>query len=266
MHDLVVGADGRKRCGWCVSAPDYVAYHDDEWGRPVRDDDRLFEKLCLEGFQSGLSWLTILRKREGFRQAFAGFDIEAVARFGPADVERLLGDAGIVRHRGKIEAAIANAVAAARVQEEGGSLADLVWSFAPTAPTSRATTHGRSARRDTRIDGACKGASAPRVPVRRTDHRVRVHAVHGAGERPSRWMLLPDRRMTERVGRLDRWSAGSGRTLGDQVAALGLRNSDEGATARPRRLEQHRSCERFEGGREHLYECGRAPDVEPVVE
>ena len=94
MHDLVVGADGRKRCGWCASASDYVAYHDDEWGRPVRDDDRLFEKLCLEGFQSGLSWLTILRKREGFRQAFAGFRIEAVARFGPADVERLLGDAG----------------------------------------------------------------------------------------------------------------------------------------------------------------------------
>jgi DNA-3-methyladenine glycosylase I len=132
MHDLVVGPDGRKRCGWCAWAPDYAAYHDDEWGRPVRDDDRLFEKLCLEGFQSGLSWLTILRKREGFRQAFAGFDIAAVARFGPADVERLLGDAGIVRHRGKIEAAIANAVAASRVQQDGGSLADLVWSFAPT--------------------------------------------------------------------------------------------------------------------------------------
>jgi DNA-3-methyladenine glycosylase I len=132
MHDLVVGADGRKRCGWCASAADYVAYHDDEWGRPVHDDDHLFEKLCLEGFQSGLSWLTILRKREGFRQAFAGFDITAVARFGPVDVERLLGDAGIVRHRGKIEATIANAVAAARIRAEGGSLAELVWSFAPT--------------------------------------------------------------------------------------------------------------------------------------
>ena len=132
MHDLVIGSDGVRRCGWCASAPDYVAYHDDEWGRPVRDDDRLFEKLCLEGFQSGLSWLTILRKREAFRRAFGGFDIATVARFGPADAERLLGDAGIVRHRGKIEAAIANAVAAARLQEDGGSLASLVWSFAPT--------------------------------------------------------------------------------------------------------------------------------------
>jgi len=132
MHDLVVGSDGVRRCGWCSAAPDYVAYHDDEWGTRVLDDDRLFEKLCLEGFQSGLSWLTILRKRESFRRAFAGFEIVTVARFGAADVERLLGDAGIVRHRGKIEAAIGNAAAAARLQEEGGSLADLVWSFAPT--------------------------------------------------------------------------------------------------------------------------------------
>lgn len=132
MPDLIVDADGRKRCGWCASTPEYVAYHDDEWGRPVRDDDRLFEKLCLEGFQSGLSWLTILRKREHFRQAFAGFLIDEVARFGPGDVTRLLGDAGIVRHRGKIEAAIANAVAAARLRDGGRSLTELVWSFAPT--------------------------------------------------------------------------------------------------------------------------------------
>ena len=135
MHDLVAGADGVRRCGWCAGAPDYVAYHDDEWGRPVVVDDRLFEKLCLEGFQSGLSWLTILRKREAFRRAFAGFEIAAVAPFGPADVERLLGDAGIVRHRGKIEAAIGNAAAAARVQNEEGSLSALVWSFAPQQPS-----------------------------------------------------------------------------------------------------------------------------------
>ena len=102
----VRGEDDRARCGWCVSAADYVAYHDDEWGRPVADDIRLPEKLCLEGFQSGLSWLTILRKREGFRRAFAGFDPAAVARFGPADIDRLRTDAGIVRHRGKIEAAV----------------------------------------------------------------------------------------------------------------------------------------------------------------
>ena len=128
---VVTGDDGRMRCGWCVSTPDYVAYHDDEWGRPVVDDVRLYEKICLEGFQSGLSWLTILRKREGFRRAFAGFDPAVVARFGPADVERLLADAAIVRHRGKIEATVANAAATLRAQEEHGSLAAVVWSFEP---------------------------------------------------------------------------------------------------------------------------------------
>ena len=127
----VRGPDGKRRCGWCVSAPDNVAYHDDEWGRPVTDDVRLYEKLCLEGFQSGLSWLTILRKRERFREAFAGFDPERVARFGPRDVERLMRDEGIVRHRGKIEATIANARATLEVQERGGSLGALVWSFEP---------------------------------------------------------------------------------------------------------------------------------------
>ena len=125
------GADGKRRCWWSTSTEDYAAYHDDEWGRPVVDDVRLYEKLCLEGFQSGLSWLTILRKREGFRRAFAGFDPEAVARFGDADVERLLGDAGIVRHRGKIEAAINNGRAVLDVQDRFGSLAALVWSFEP---------------------------------------------------------------------------------------------------------------------------------------
>jgi len=128
----VVGEDGRRRCWWCSATPEYRAYHDDEWGRPVVDDVRLYEKLCLEGFQSGLSWLTILRKREAFRRAFAGFVPERVARFGPADVERLLGDAGIVRHRGKIEAAIGNARATVAVEERFGSLTALVWSFEPS--------------------------------------------------------------------------------------------------------------------------------------
>ncbi len=128
---VVRGDDSRRRCGWCVSASDYIAYHDDEWGRPVTDDTRLFEKICLEGFQSGLSWLTILRKREGFRRAFAGFDPEGVAAFGPSDVERLLGDAGIVRHRGKIEATIANARGTLEAKRRHGSLAALVWSFEP---------------------------------------------------------------------------------------------------------------------------------------
>ena len=129
--DLVVGDDGRARCRWGASTPDYAAYHDEEWGRPVRDADALYEKLCLEAFQSGLSWLTILRKREAFRAAFAGFEIEAVARFGPDDVERLMGDAGIVRNRAKIEAAIANAKVAERV----GDLPGLLWSFAPDPAT-----------------------------------------------------------------------------------------------------------------------------------
>jgi DNA-3-methyladenine glycosylase I len=128
---VVRGSDGVRRCSWGGSTPDYIAYHDDEWGRPVTDDVRLFEKFSLEGFQSGLSWLTILRKREGFRKAFAGFDPERVARYGARDVTRLLDDAGIVRHRGKIEATIANARATLAVQEARGSLAALVWSHEP---------------------------------------------------------------------------------------------------------------------------------------
>src|SRR3954447_7112159 len=128
---LVRGDDSLKRCAWCVATPEYVAYHDDEWGRPVVDDTKLFEKLCLEGFQAGLSWLTILRKRENFRRAFHGFDPERVARYTERDVVRLLGDAGIVRQRAKIEAAIANARATLAVQEARGSLADLIWQFEP---------------------------------------------------------------------------------------------------------------------------------------
>ena len=138
-HDgtgLIRGEDGRLRCWWHGGAPDYQAYHDAEWGRPVAEDTRLFEKLCLEGFQAGLSWLTILRKRETFRAAFAGFDFEAVARFGERDVARLLQDAGIVRHRGKIEACINNARQACALAEERGSLAAYVWGFEP-APESR---------------------------------------------------------------------------------------------------------------------------------
>jgi DNA-3-methyladenine glycosylase I len=132
LPDLVRGDDGARRCRWGAAPPEYAAYHDDEWGRPVTDDTRIFEKLSLEGFQSGLSWLTILRKRDGFRQAFAGFDPAKVSRFGARDIERLLGDANIVRHRGKIEATIANARATLSVQADGCSLSDLVWSFAPT--------------------------------------------------------------------------------------------------------------------------------------
>lgn len=119
------------RCSWCGEDPLYVAYHDEEWGRPSGDDIHLFEKICLEGFQSGLSWLTILRKRENFRAAFAGFDFHQVARFGAEDIERLLGDAGIVRHRGKIVSTINNANRALDLIEEAGSLAAFLWSYAP---------------------------------------------------------------------------------------------------------------------------------------
>jgi len=129
----VIGADGQARCRWAGSAPDYLAYHDEEWGRPVRDDDALYERLTLEAFQSGLSWLTILRKRPAFRTAFAGFAIDKVAAFGPDDEARLLADAGIVRNRAKIEAAVANARAAADLPE---GLSALLWSFAP-APRPR---------------------------------------------------------------------------------------------------------------------------------
>lgn len=128
---LARGGDGARRCWWGVSTDDYIAYHDDEWGRPVVNDHRLYEKLTLEGFQSGLSWLTILRKRDAFRRAFAQFDPAAVADFDERDVERLLTDAAIVRHRGKIEAAIANARATLEVQQARGSLAALLWSFEP---------------------------------------------------------------------------------------------------------------------------------------
>jgi DNA-3-methyladenine glycosylase I len=132
---LIVGEDGVCRCWWGASAPEYVAYHDTEWGFPVADDVRLFEKLSLEGFQAGLSWLTILRKREAFRRAFAGFDFTRVAGFGERDVNRLLNDAGIVRHRGKIEAVINNARRAVELVEEEGSLAGYVWRFEPPART-----------------------------------------------------------------------------------------------------------------------------------
>ncbi|HEY7262431.1 MAG TPA: DNA-3-methyladenine glycosylase I [Trebonia sp.] len=132
----VAGPDGRLRCPWGLSAPEYLAYHDIEWGRPVRGDQAIFERLSLEAFQSGLSWLTILRKRENFRKAFAGFDIAAIAAFGPHDVQRLMSDAGIVRNRAKVNAVIANARAALELST---GLSDLVWSYADpdTRPAPR---------------------------------------------------------------------------------------------------------------------------------
>ncbi len=131
MSSTIPGPDGKPRCGWCGAAPEFFDYHDREWGYPVGDDIRLFEKICLEGFQSGLSWRTILAKRDNFRAAFAGFDFNKVAEFGPLDVDRLLQDAGIVRHRGKIEATINNAKRAVEMVEREGSIAAFFWSYEP---------------------------------------------------------------------------------------------------------------------------------------
>lgn len=133
MNATMTGPDGKPRCHWCGAAPEFLHYHDTEWGFPVGDDRRLFEKLCLEGFQSGLSWRTILAKRENFRAAFHGFDFDRIASFTARDVERLLGDAGIVRHRGKIEAVIHNAQRAQELVKREGSLAAFVWRYAPDA-------------------------------------------------------------------------------------------------------------------------------------
>lgn len=134
MSSVFKGQDGKLRCGWCAATPEYVKYHDLEWGRPVGDDQRLFEKLSLEGFQSGLSWRTILTKRENFRRAFHDFDFDRVARFKERDVQRLLQDAGIVRHRGKIDAVINNAQRAKELVKSEGSLAAFVWRYEASLP------------------------------------------------------------------------------------------------------------------------------------
>ena len=147
MHSAEAGTDGVIRCGWGNAGAEYAAYHDEEWGRPIGEDGRLFEKLCLEGFQSGLSWITILRKRDSFRDVFKGFDIEQVARFGDHDVNRLLGDPRIVRHRGKIRSTINNAQRSLDVIADVGSLGALVWSFepAPAPPTAAPITRESAA-------------------------------------------------------------------------------------------------------------------------
>ncbi|HYI05022.1 MAG TPA: DNA-3-methyladenine glycosylase I [Reyranella sp.] len=130
---LLIGDDGLARCWWHAGVPEYQRYHDEEWGHPVVEDQRLFEKICLEGFQAGLSWLTILRKRDNFRRAFDGFDIEKVARYRQEDVERLVADAGIIRHRQKIESTINNAARALELRAEFGSIAAYFWSFEPAS-------------------------------------------------------------------------------------------------------------------------------------
>jgi DNA-3-methyladenine glycosylase I len=186
--DLVHGADGQARCGWAGSTPDYADYHDREWGQPVLDEVRLFEKLCLEGFQAGLSWLTILRKRPAFREAFAGFRPEVVAGFTEDDVQRLLADAGIVRHRQKIEATIANARALVELWDDGGTLAGLIWHHEPVEQPRRsfadvpATTPESTAlskalkRRGFRFVGPTTCYAAMQAMGVVNDHLVECHA------------------------------------------------------------------------------------------
>jgi DNA-3-methyladenine glycosylase I len=145
LSTTITGPDGKPRCGWSASAPEFLNYHDTEWGFPVSDDRRLFEKLSLEGFQSGLSWRTILAKRENFRAAFRGFDFDRVARFTERDVERLLKDEGIVRHRGKIEAVINNAQRAREMVKLQGSLAAFIWRYEPAGQTAAAKEVSTSA-------------------------------------------------------------------------------------------------------------------------
>ena len=198
MSNLVTDLDGKPRCRWATSAPEYVAYHDAEWGRPVHDDRNIYERLCLEAFQSGLSWLTILRKRDAFRRAFAGFEIVRVAGFGSRDVKRLLADAAIVRNRAKIDAAIANARAAIALGAGDESLAELVWSFAPetqVAPRSfdevPATTPESAAlarelkRRGFRFVGPTTAYALMQACGLVNDHLVGC-AVRGAVERERR--------------------------------------------------------------------------------
>ncbi|WP_250458799.1 DNA-3-methyladenine glycosylase I [Microbulbifer litoralis] len=148
MSNPIPGPDGRLRCGWCTVTPEFFDYHDKEWGFPVADDRRLFEKLCLESFQSGLSWRTILAKRENFREAFHHFDFERVAQFTARDVERLLRDKGIIRHRGKIEAVINNARRVRELVQQEGSLAAYIWRYEPAedalAPPQTASTSAAS--------------------------------------------------------------------------------------------------------------------------
>ena len=172
------------RCWWGSSTPDYIAYHDEEWGRPVHDDGALYEKLCLEAFQSGLSWITILRKRENFRAAFAGFEIERVAAFGDDDVARLMADEGIVRNRAKIEAAIANARAALDLDARRAAVV-----VRPRAAAAAAHAR-RRARRHARVDRDGQGAQEARLPLRRPDDRLRPDAGVRHGRRPHRGCLV----------------------------------------------------------------------------
>ena len=193
---LFVAEDGLVRCGWCRGSEVYRRYHDREWGFPVFDERRLFEKICLEGFQAGLSWLTILNKRESFRAAFANFDAERVARFDAKDVERLLGDAGIVRHRGKIESTINNArrvLRAARGVRLARGLRVVLGAVSRHAARAADARGAADARTVDGRDRDVEGPEAARLELRRPDDGLRLHAGDGAGRRPPRRLPRPPR-------------------------------------------------------------------------
>ena len=174
-EELDIGPDGLARCAWAAHGSELCEYHDSEWGLPVLDDDGLFERICLEAFQCGLSWLTILRKREAFRRSFAAFEIETVAGYGDADIARLLDEPGIVRNRAKIVASIGNARCAQEVIAELGSLAQLIWPYAPP-PLPAPRSYAEIATATPRVSGARAGAQAPGLSLPRPDHRLRAHA------------------------------------------------------------------------------------------
>jgi DNA-3-methyladenine glycosylase I len=180
--DLWVGDDGKLRCGWGTSDPLYIDYHDHEWGRPLRDERAMFELMSLEAFQSGLSWLTILRKRPGFREAFDEFEPDVVAAYGDDDVARLLADPGIVRNRAKVEATIANARAVVSLHEQGGSLVEVVFSHSPG-------TDERPPGRFRGFSEVPKGPAHARLPIRRPHGCVLADAGRRRGRRPPRRVL-----------------------------------------------------------------------------
>ncbi len=191
MSPPLLHPDGLKRCPWPKTDPLYVAYHDDEWGVPEYDDRALYEKLVLDGFQAGLSWITILRKRDNFRRAFDGFDPAKIARYRPAKVEKLMQDAGIVRNRLKIEGAVLSAHAYLEVMEKGPGFSAFLWNFLDGAPK---VNHFRSTKQvpaeTAAVASDLEGACRARLQIRRTDHRVRLHAGGRHGERPSRGLPL----------------------------------------------------------------------------
>lgn len=193
MGQLAIADDRGARCRWSAAAPDFLAYHDEEWGFPVADDQRLFEKLSLEGFQSGLSWRTILAKREHFRAAFCDFDFDRIARFTPCDVDRLLRDEGIVRHRGKIEAVINNARQAQELVRCEGSLAAFIWRY---EPAEEASAKPQTCLDFRRIRCPVDGTQETGLEICRSDHSLRLHAGDGPGQRSCRAMLRAGRGRT----------------------------------------------------------------------